>query len=112
MIEPSNSRELMELYEYNMKNMKRVDGTVDYRLLEIGMLRNYESTYLSSCSFSRNMELSMAISSSKRPGVEDFKNSYTSEKRVTFFRKYLSLSRMGNEGEVILRPCSKMSRLT
>lgn len=49
----------------------------------------------------------MATSSSKHLGVKDFKTSYTSEKRVASFRKYLSFSRMGNEGEVILRPCSK-----
>lgn len=53
-----------------MKNTKRFDGTIEYRILEIGIFGSYESAYDSSrdidslfpCYFLENTELSMAVS--------------------------------------------------
>lgn len=58
-VESFNGSDWTNLYLYCMKNVERVDETVNYKLLEIGMFGSYESIYdysgnndyLSSCSF-------------------------------------------------------------
>lgn len=40
---PSNNRELMKLYKH-MNNFRRVDGTINYMLVGVGMFGSYEST--------------------------------------------------------------------
>lgn len=36
-IEPLNSKEWEKVYMYFMKNTQRVNGSIDYRILEIGV---------------------------------------------------------------------------
>lgn len=105
MIEPSNNIELTKLYEYCMRNVRRIDEPMDYKLLKKWMFGSFESTLDSrsnngcifSCSFSRNLEFSMVSSSFKCSGVGDFKTCYTSEKRMTAFWKCPNLSRTCDE---------------
>lgn len=68
------------------------------------MFKSYEDTFKSSSDFLRNINFSMATSSSKRSRAEEFKTPYTCEEGVTSFKKNLNLSETDVEREVILEP--------
>lgn len=44
-VKPSSGREWTNLYLYYMKNAKKDDGSVNYRLLEMGMFGSYKNTF-------------------------------------------------------------------
>lgn len=48
-IEPCNIIELVNKYEYYMKNTKRVDRTINYKHLKIGMFESYQRICNSNC---------------------------------------------------------------
>lgn len=63
-----------------MKNFERADGTINYRILEMGMFGCYESTYgsisynnsLSSYSFIGNLKQILTANALKYIGIKGF----------------------------------------
>lgn len=95
-----------------MKNNRRADETVDYKLFKIRMVGSYRNTSESSndidsffpstfLGISRSL---MAYSSSKYLGVEEYEITFTTQENVDLFYKGFNMSRTGDEANVILEP--------
>lgn len=93
-----------------MRNVESKYGSIDYRLLEIGMLGSHGSINsstsdidsLHSCYFLGNSQQLMMARNFKYMSVEDIQTQSTCEDKTTSFHGHIFLSDSGNEDDVIM----------
>lgn len=97
------------MYLHCVRNVELVDGSIDYRLLDVGVFGIYESisSYVSDCdyflsySLLGNSQQLMASTNVKYISVEDFMTLYISEERIVVFRQQNKFSNSGHKEDVI-----------